>query len=141
MIDDDFSADALSDVQALIASGRNGGTGGDWSGTGIVTSAASANLTTLGVARASDVLGISDYQTTVFAGQTVDGAAVLIKFTYAGDANLDGKINVDDYGKIDFAVPIGVAGWSNGDFNYDGKVNVDDYGIIDFNVAIQGNPL
>ena len=29
----------------------------------------------------------------------------------------------------------------NGDFNYDGKINVDDYGIIDFNVGIQGPPL
>ena len=61
-------------------------------------------------------------------------------YTYGGDANLDGKINVDDYGRIDFAVPLGIAGWSNGDFNYDGKINVDDYGIIDFNVGIQGTP-
>jgi hypothetical protein len=35
----------------------------------------------------------------------------------------------------------GISGWFNGDFNYDGKVNVDDYGIIDFNVGIQGPPL
>jgi len=62
-------------------------------------------------------------------------------YTYGGDANLDGKINVDDYGRIDFNVPLGTAGWFNGDFNYDGKINVDDYGIIDFNVGIQGPPL
>jgi hypothetical protein len=62
-------------------------------------------------------------------------------YTYAGDATLDGKINVDDYGQIDFNVNLaGVDGWYNGDFNYDGKINVDDYGIIDFNVAIQGAP-
>src|SRR4029434_3618179 len=59
---------------------------------------------------------------------------------YGGDANLDGKINVDDYGRIDFNVNLGTAGWYNGDFNYDGKINVDDYGIIDFNVGIQGAP-
>jgi hypothetical protein len=34
----------------------------------------------------------------------------------------------------------GVSGWFNGDFNYDGKINVDDYGIIDFNIGIQGPP-
>jgi hypothetical protein len=62
-------------------------------------------------------------------------------YTYGGDANLDGKINVDDYGRIDFNVTLpGASGWFNGDFNYDGKVNVDDYGIIDFNVGIQGAP-
>jgi MYXO-CTERM domain-containing protein len=61
-------------------------------------------------------------------------------YTYAGDATLDGKINVDDYGRIDFNVNLGTSGWYNGDFNYDGKINVDDYGIIDFNVGIQGAP-
>jgi hypothetical protein len=62
-------------------------------------------------------------------------------YTYAGDATLDGRISVDDYGKIDFAVGLpGVSGWSNGDFNYDGKITVDDYGIIDFNVGLQGAP-
>ena len=35
-------------------------------------------------------------------------------------------------------MPIGATGWYNGDFNYDGKINVDDYGIIDFNIGIQG---
>jgi hypothetical protein len=62
-------------------------------------------------------------------------------YTYGGDATLDGKINIDDYGRIDLNAPLpGVAGWFNGDFNYDGKVNVDDYGIIDFNIGIQGAP-
>jgi len=65
---------------------------------------------------------------------------VLVMYTYAGDANLDGKINVDDYGRIDLNIPLGTSGWFNGDFNYDGKINVDDYGIIDFNVGIQGSP-
>ena len=65
---------------------------------------------------------------------------MLVKFTYGGDANLDGKINVDDYGRIDFNVNLGTTGWYNGDFNYDGKINVDDYGIIDFNIGIQGAP-
>jgi hypothetical protein len=61
-------------------------------------------------------------------------------YTYGGDANLDGQINVDDYGRIDLNIPLGTSGWFNGDFNYDGKINVDDYGIIDFNVGIQGTP-
>src|SRR5213076_613392 len=71
---------------------------------------------------------------------TVTGADALIMYTYGGDANLDGKINVDDYGHIDSSIPVGLTGWFNGDFNYDGKINVDDYGIIDFNIGIQGVP-
>src|SRR5206468_3191985 len=78
--------------------------------------------------------------TAVFAGQTVTGSDTLVMYTYGGDANLDGKINVDDYGHIDTSIPLALSGWFNGDFNYDGKINVDDYGIIDFNIGIQGAP-
>jgi hypothetical protein len=114
-----WNGSAYTGLTALVASGRNGGT---WDGPGIITSAGSANVTTLGVAQ-------------------IGGDAV-VKFTYGGDANFDGKINVDDYGKIDFNVNLpGASGWINGDFNYDGKINVDDYGIIDFNISVQGPPL
>jgi GH18 family chitinase len=95
----------------------------------------------IGVAEASQALGLSGSQTRLFAGQTADASSVLVKYTYAGDTNLDGRINVDDYGRVDSAVAIGLTGWLNGDFNYDGKVNVDDYGIIDLNVGVQGPAL
>src|SRR5213076_1671721 len=71
-------------------------------------------------------------------GQTVTGNEALVMYTYGGDANLDGKLNVDDYTRIDSNIGLGTTGWYNGDFNYDGKVNVDDYTIIDSNIGIQG---
>jgi hypothetical protein len=70
--------------------------------------------------------------------ETVD---VLVKHTYAGDANLDGKINILDYTQIDAGVAAHMTGWSNGDFNYDGKINILDYAIIDSNLPTQGPPL
>ena len=132
-----WNGTAYTGVTGLIQSGRNGG-GGLWNGSGIVTSESSAlsGLTTLAAATA-DQLGVAG---GTWSGQPVSSGNVLVKYTYGGDANLDGKINVDDYGKIDFAIPLGLTGWSNGDFNLDGKLNVDDYGIIDFNVGIQGAP-
>ena len=36
----------------------------------------------------------------------MSGSDALVMFTYGGDANLDGKINVDDYGIIDFNIGI-----------------------------------
>ena len=51
-----------------------------------------------------------------------------------------GKIDIADYGLIDFNFPLASTGWFNGDFNYDGKIDVLDYGIIDFNIGIQGAP-
>jgi autotransporter-associated beta strand protein len=131
----------VANVTSLIVQGRNGG---GWNGsTGIITgqsTAQTSSFTSIGVASASQVKGIAAGDTAVWAGQTVTGSQTLAMYTYGGDANLDGKINVDDYGHIDSSAPLGISGWFNGDFNYDGKINVDDYGIIDFNVGIQGAP-
>jgi hypothetical protein len=125
-------------ITALIASGRNGGA---WNGDGIVSSAAAGgSLTSLGIATAAQAKGISLTDTALWSGQTVTGGDTLVMYTYSGDATLDGKLNVDDYGRIDSNIGLGTSGWYNGDFNYDGKVNVDDYGIIDSNIGVQGPP-
>jgi hypothetical protein len=104
------------------------------------SSSAEARRTMLGVATAGNIFGISGPQTATFDGQTVSAGDVLIKFTYAGDANLDGKVNIDDYGRIDANVGQSgtVFGWYNGDFNFDGKINIDDYGLIDSVIGSQG---
>jgi hypothetical protein len=65
-----------------------------------------------------------------------------VKYTYAGDANLDGIVSGDDYSAIDFNVLVpGASGWFNGDFNYDGIISGDDYSAIDFAILAQGAPL
>src|SRR5439155_10170284 len=96
-------------------------------------------LTSIGVATAQQAKNLANpTDTVVFAGQTVTGSDTLVMYTYGGDANLDGKIDISDYGRIDFNIPLGTAGWYNGDFNYDGKIDISDYGIIDYNIGIQG---
>jgi hypothetical protein len=126
------------DIAAMLAAGRSAAPAGIYS----PQANASGGLTTLAIAEASTVLGLAYDETGSFAGQTVDATALLIKYTYAGDANLDGAINIDDYGRIDANVATpGASGWFNGDFNYDGKINIDDYGIIDGNINQQGPPL
>ena len=126
-------------VTGLIQSGRNGNA---WNGaTGIITSmsdAANSNFTTLAVARASDVRASTATATTTWGGQTITGTDTLVMYTYGGDATLDGKLNIDDYVRIDSGLAGGLTGWSNGDFNYDGKVNIDDYTtVIDANIGNQ----
>jgi hypothetical protein len=54
-----------------------------------------------------------------------------MKYTYFGDANLDGQVNGTDYTAIDNGFNAGLTGWNNGDFNYDGLINGDDYVLID----------
>jgi hypothetical protein len=91
-------------LQGLIASGNNNDT---WTGPGIISSAAAATpgYTTLGIAEASEALGLSGSQTAVWSGQIVDSTSVLIGYTYAGDLNLDGAITGDDYFLIDSNFP------------------------------------
>ena len=127
-------------ITGAIATGR--GTGNLWDGTtGIVTGqtqAIGSNYTSIGVAKASDVRPSTATATALWAGQTITGTDTLVMYTYGGDATLDGKINIDDYVKIDTGIAGGLTGWSNGDFNYDGKVNIDDYTtVIDANIGNQ----
>jgi autotransporter-associated beta strand protein len=132
-----FDGSAYTGVTGMIAAGRNNGA---WNGGGIITSmsdASAGNLTSIGVATASDVGRAGG----TFAGVSVAAANVLAMYTYGGDANLDGTINILDYVRIDQGLASGLTGWSNGDFNYDGKVNILDYAsIIDSNLANQGAP-
>ncbi len=134
-----WNGSAYDGVTGMLASGNAGGT---WSGSGIVTSMSAATggntLTTLGVGEASDVLGASGGS---WDGVSVDGTTVLVKYTYGGDANLDGVVNGDDYFQIDSGFPASGHGWVNGDFNYDGLINGDDYFMIDSNFPAQGGAL
>jgi hypothetical protein len=68
---------------------------------------------------------------TEFAGHAVGLSDILLKYTWNGDANLDGRVNADDYFRIDAGFLGKSKGFRNGDFNLDGKVNADDYFKID----------
>ncbi len=129
-----WNGSAYDGITRLIESGRNGG---GWTGGGIITSMTAAStdnpLATLAVAEASIALGISDAQTALFDGQTVDATAVLVKYTFAGDTNLDGVIDGDDYFNIDSGFTGGATGYANGDFDYNGRLDADDYFAIDSN--------
>jgi hypothetical protein len=71
--------------------------------------------------------------TTTFAGQNVLATDVLVKYTWNGDVNLDGRLNADDYFFIDqgFLQKPTPPKYRDGDFNLDGKINADDYFLID----------
>ncbi len=137
-----WNGSAYTGVTGMIASGRGGGA---WTGSGIVTSMSAAvapnSFTTLAIAEAADVFGISAAQTTNFDGQTIDATTAIVKYTYSGDANLDGVVSGDDYFAIDSSFPQSLHGWTNGDLNFDGVINGDDYFLIDSTFPQQGAAL
>ena len=134
-----FSAGHYTGVQGLIATGRADGAWNGLGGIGTSMPQASDGVTTLAAGEAADILGISAAQTGTWEGVAVDGTSVIVKYTWAGDANFDGTIDGGDYGIIDNFVQVpNAAGYFNGDFNYDGVLDGGDYGIIDNNVQLQG---
>jgi hypothetical protein len=88
-------------------------------------------------ATATTRLGYGDNATlhrTVFSGQSVDSTMVLVKFTYAGDADLDGDADGVDIGiwATKFTGEVGGTGssaWTDGDWDYDGDVDGVDAGL------------
>jgi autotransporter-associated beta strand protein len=125
---------SLSDITKQVGQGYNLVGGANWKGKGITSSAAAADsthLTALGVIQ-NNQNGTPIYSATnPFDGYAANGGDILVKYTYFGDANLDGKVDGSDYSLIDYGYSNGLTGWLNGDFNYDGVVDGSDYSLID----------
>ena len=144
---------SLAILTNQLQQGFNGGSNA-WNGSaGITSSSASSNtshLTALGIVQ-NTTTGTTSGALLYGSGTTLglfDGISpvatdVLIKYTYYGDANLDGKIDGSDYSRIDSGfLSHGTAnGWYNGDFNYDGVINGSDYTLIDNAFNTQGTSL
>ena len=122
------------------------GFAGNWSSGGLVSSWAAADtthLTSIGVIQNNQGGSALYSSTALFDGYAPQAGDVLVKDTYFGDANLDGKVDASDYSRIDnaFVSNGALTGWFNGDFNYDGVVNGSDYTLIDNAFNTQGQAL
>jgi autotransporter-associated beta strand protein len=98
----------LSTVHGLVASGR---AGGSWTGPGIGSSSAGS-------------------QSGRAVGMGPSGSDVIVKFTWGGDATLDGTVTIADLGILAANWQQSSRMWHQGDFNYDGLVDIADLGIL-----------
>ncbi|HEY7118487.1 MAG TPA: PEP-CTERM sorting domain-containing protein, partial [Tepidisphaeraceae bacterium] len=137
-------AASLATVRGYIASGYNGAGGGAavWSGAGIVSSGAAADSSkSVGYALATEVLPFANGATTdTFMGASVDKSSVVVRFTLAGDATLDGAVDFNDLVKLaqNYDIADGSRDWNQGDFTYDGNVDFNDLVKLaqNYNVAL-----
>jgi hypothetical protein len=90
---------------------------------GQITSSLSDPQRRLGYAD-NAVLGLTELH-----GQSVDPGSTLVAFTYAGDSNLDGRVDVADLGALASHWQSS-AEWIGGDFDYSGLVDVADLGLL-----------
>jgi len=128
----------LADVEDLVRSGANSTISPDWTGHGITSSYVPMQTgTTLGVIRnvANPKLASGPALYSLFDGETLVGNEILVKYTWNGDFDLDGKVTSFDYALLDagFAGTTqigGQAGWFFGDANLDGTVDTFDYSLL-----------
>jgi hypothetical protein len=129
LILDYTGASPRSQIGSLLADGYNGRT---WNGNGITSSMAAEALldpytrhkTSVGFVEAAE-LGI-----THFAGRIVDDTAILVGYTYEGDANLDGKVDLLDLARLAAHWQQPNRDWSEGDFDFGRTVDVADLGLL-----------
>jgi hypothetical protein len=128
-----WNGSAYGGVLGLVASGYAGGT---WDGSGIGTSRATSSGARMGLA-AMTAADAGYGARGTFGGQPVAAGDVVIGYTFAGDADLNGRLDGDDYFQID--AHLGATGsavsYHHGDFNYDGTIDGDDYFILDANLG------
>lgn len=79
--------------------------------------------------------------TTNAAGVSLQGDIQFQFFVRPGDADQNGRIDIDDYFAIDLGYSKRLTGWGNGDFNADGVIDGDDYFLIDQGFLGQGSVL
>ncbi len=143
--DNDLVIDSgsFATIQQLVLSGYS--PTADSSKTGIIsTHGQSLNGTTILALFDNALAGFADWPEG--SGQTLSAAAMVGKYTYLGDTNMDGQVSPQDYTAIDANlgannVNPGIA-WFYGDTNFDGNITAQDYTGIDAALGLgQGNPL
>jgi hypothetical protein len=125
-------------ISAQIAFARHSGA---WDRPGITSTSARTNPqhnTTLGVLNGAEYMSVNS---GTFDGFAVGTADTLIKYTYYGDTDFNGKVNFDDYVRTDSGFNNHKSGWVNGDFDGNGQVNFDDYVLIDLAFNTQSGTL
>ena len=78
-------------------------------------------------------------------GVPVAADSIVVKYTWMGDMDLDGKVTVNDYAEflhyLTDPPPAADISWMTGDFNGDGKINVNDYVLLLGGLAAQNSVL
>ncbi len=128
LIIDYGGASPAGTVRAALQAGYNAGA---WNGTGLLSSTAAVTAGfSVGYGESADLNTV--FPATFGAFADVDDTSILIRYTIAGDTNLDRAVNFDDLLKVAQHYSTVTPGqeWTDGDFNYDGFVNFDDLLII-----------
>jgi len=134
----------LADVSDMLRAGANHTSNLPWTGTGLTSSSARAGNPLAGKTGLGVILNVinptlassetNSAQYPTFDGVTAPTDAILVKYTWYGDFNLDGQVTSFDFALLDAGFAgakqiDGQPGWFFGDTNLDGQVNSFDYSL------------
>ena len=137
----------LAAIQKLAATGRDGGL---WTGLGLTSSAAAAQdnfdgleSVQLAVVDNTDLASPFSSWTVNGLNETLGGNDIIVKYTYTGDFNLQGKVDFSDTSILGLYYDNGASTgneWAFGDTNGDGLLNFAD--VSAFGLAFgNGTPI
>ncbi|HEX3997831.1 MAG TPA: PEP-CTERM sorting domain-containing protein [Pirellulales bacterium] len=138
IIQADNSTDAVAAYQNVLNMVESGYNGGEWTGTGITSSYAAAD-----VAAHYPVTGIGleindgpsghipfDVQYATYDGVTLNTNSLIMTYTYQGDVNLQGSVSSDDINSTLSGYDDSRSGWANGDVAYGPSTTSDDINAV-----------
>jgi len=141
-----FGNASLSEPVSPVLTGRNVGY---WTLPGVTRTSATSRdgstTTTLGVLSGGQI-DLNDND-SLLHNNTLAAADLVVKYTYYGGTDFNGRVDGADYARIDTSTgTTGITGWFNGDFDYNGKVDGADYSLIDTaflgtGISLTRNPL
>jgi autotransporter-associated beta strand protein len=116
-----------------------------WNGMGITSSTAQATYQLNAIGVLDNAFLPANYRKADLEGVPVDATAVMVKYTYYGDLNLDGVVDSNDL-KLFITnyltpPPASQMGWQAGDFNDDGKADSNDLKLFVYGYLNQGTLL
>jgi hypothetical protein len=132
-IDYGANSDPIANIVSYLSAGYNSGA---WTGTAGIVSSVAAAATTGPVLS----IGYGDGNVDTGLGNSTQTPAqpnqILVKFTLAGDAYLNGTVNFNDLDVLGRHLNTSGNDWAEGNFNYDpnGAVNFNDLDIIGRNL-------
>ncbi len=117
------ASDPTATIAGYIRSGYNGG---NWNGSGIISS--SAGTLTGGLRYG---VGWADGADGAVSG--LSSGQIELKYTLLGDANLDGVVNGSDFSILAANFGLGNTNWDQGNFFYGSSVNGSDFTALAVN--------
>ncbi len=133
----------LADIADMARAAQTGNPAVLFGANGLTSSVAAADATgqlryAVGVIQ-NNIDGSILYSS--FDGVSANPNDILVKFTYFGDADLNGIVDDTDFFLINNGYGNGLTGWVNGDFDYSGAVDDTDFFLINNAYGLQGGSL